>query len=150
VPKKLRLLWLATLAAAVFLPLTASADRSETFGDFTVYYSALSTDFLQPAIARSYGITRSKSRILLNVSVLKKVLGTTGHPVTAEITARATNLNNQLKTIDMRKAGDSGGIYYLGELKVENGEILYFTISVTPEGASQTHTIEFQQQFFTD
>ena len=142
-------LMIVALTVALYWPVQATAEQSRTFGDYTVHYNALSTDVLQPAIARSYGITRSKSRVLLNVSVLKKVMGTTGRPVNAQVTARATNLNNQLKSIDMREAGDSGGIYYLGEVKVDHGEILHFHVEVTPEGSETPHIIEFQQQFFT-
>ncbi len=143
-------LMIAALTVALYWPVQATAEQSKSFGDYTVHFNALSTDVLQPAIARSYGITRSKSRVLLNVSVLQKVMGTTGRPVNAQVTARATNLNNQLKSIDMREAGDSGGIYYLGEVKVDHGEILHFHVEVTPEGSEKTHVIEFQQQFFTN
>ena len=140
---------LAVVAVTMTLPFQAVAEQSVTFDDFRVHFNALTTDILQPGVARAYGITRSKSRVLLNVSVLKKVMGTTGEPVSAKVTARATNLNNQLKSIEMRKAGDRGGIYYLGEVSVDNGEILHFHIEVTPEGSDETRVIEFQQQFFT-
>ena len=140
---------IAAFVLALHLPLSATAEQSDFFDDYTVHYNALPTDVLQPAVARSYGITRSKNRVLLNVSVLQKVMGTTGRPVTARVTARATNLNNQLKSIDMREAGDSGGIYYLGEVTVDHAEILHFHIDVMPEGTDKTHVIEFQQQFFT-
>ena len=142
-------LMLAVLALIVYWPFQAAAEQSVAFDDYTVHYNALTTEILQPSVARAYGITRSKSRVLLNVSVLKKVMGTTGEPVAATVTARATNLNNQLKSIDMRKADDTGGIYYLGEVSVGNGEILHFHIEVTPEGSDETRVIEFQQQFFT-
>ena len=142
-------LMLATVALIAYWPLQAAAEQSVTFDDYTVHFNAITTDILQPGVARAFGITRSKSRVLLNVSVLKKVMGTTGQPVAATVTARATNLNNQLKNLDMRKAGDSGGIYYLGEVSVGNGEVLHFHIEVTPEGSKETRVIEFQQQFFT-
>ena len=138
----------ATLALVAF-PFSIQADQSQTFGDFTVHYNAFTTDALQPELARAYGIKRSKSRVLVNVSVLKRVLGTTGRPVSGEVSARAINLNNQLKTIAMRQVAENGGIYYLGELTVDHGETLTFIIEVSPEGTDKTHTIEFQQRFFT-
>ncbi|MDJ0871287.1 MAG: DUF4426 domain-containing protein [Gammaproteobacteria bacterium] len=143
-------LMLAIVAVTLHWPIQAVAEQSVTFDEFTIHYNALTTERLQPGIARAYGITRSKSRVLLNVSVLKKVMGTTGEPVAAAVTARATNLNNQLKSIEMRRAGDKGGgIYYLGEVSVDNGELLHFHIEVTPEGTDEIRVIEFQQQFFT-
>ncbi len=140
---------LCAILSLLVLPFSVQADQSQSFGDFTVHYNAFTTDALQPQLARAYGIKRSKSRVLLNVSVLKRVLGTTGRPVTADVSARAINLNNQLKTITMRKVDENGGIYYLGELTVDHGETLTFILEVSPEDAGETHTIEFQQRFFT-
>jgi hypothetical protein len=137
------------LLACMFIPLAAFAEQSQNFGDYTVHYNALTTDALQPAIARAYGITRSKNRVLLNVTVLKRVMGTTGKPVSADVSARAINLNNQLKTMEMREVDDGGGIYYLGEVTVDHGETLTFIVEVSPEGTHNTYTFEFQQRFFT-
>ena len=67
---------IAAFVLALHWPLSATAEQSDFFGDYTVHYNALPTDVLQPAVARSYGITRSKNRVLLNVSALKKVMGT--------------------------------------------------------------------------
>ncbi len=131
-------------------PLAAGAEQSATVGDYVVHYNALTTDMLQPEVARHYGITRSKSQALLNVSVQKKVMGTTGKPVTASVEAHATNLNNQLKNIAMREVEDQGAIYYLGTVRVDHGETLNFSIDVTPEGKGQPLTVEFQQRFFTE
>ncbi len=145
--RKLSLLCV-TLAFLV-LSFNGHAEQSQTFGDYTIHYNAFTTDALQPAVARAYGITRSKSRVLVNVSVLKRVLGTTGRPVSADVTARAINLNNQLKDIAMRKVDENGAIYYLGEVTVDHGETLTFIIEVSPEGTGKVHKIEFQQRFFT-
>ncbi|MEJ2094096.1 MAG: DUF4426 domain-containing protein, partial [Gammaproteobacteria bacterium] len=67
---------------------TAWGEQSETFGNYTVHYNAFTTDNLTPDVAGHYNITRSKSRVLLNITVLKNdetesLLGT---PVKAKIT----------------------------------------------------------------
>ena len=87
----------------MLLPLTSPAEQSQTFGDYTIHYNAFTTDILEPSVARIYKIPRSKNRVLLNISVLKKVMGTTGQPVTAKIQATATNLSAQVKTLEMRE-----------------------------------------------
>ena len=139
-------LLLATLADNVL------AEQSRTFGNYTVHYSAFTTDILSPAIAKSYGITRSNSRALLNISILKKVMETSGTPVKARVDATAHNMNAQLRQLNVKElieAGEPGAIYYLAETSVENGETLTYTINFTPEGETQPYTFTFKQQFIT-
>ena len=78
--------------------LTVSAEQSKTFGDYTIHYVAFTTDMLSPEVARLYKIRRSKNRAILNISVLKKVMGTTGQPVKAQVEATATNPDPAAKT----------------------------------------------------
>ena len=132
------------------LPLLACAEQSESFGDYTIHYSAFTTEMLTPEVAKSYNIQRSKNRAMLNVSVLKKVMGTTGQPVKASVNATATNLSSQLRELQMRELTEQGAIYYIAETPVNNGETLKYTLTVLPEGEQQAHTFSFQQQFFTD
>jgi len=130
------------------------AEQSSSFDDYVVHYNALTTDQILPAVARPYGILRSKNRALVNISVQKKVMGTPVHAVEAKITVIATNLNAQLKTVEMRQVssggdGDSKAIYYIGELPIDHKESLKFDVSITPSGTDLTHQFDFQQQFFT-
>ncbi len=129
--------------------MAVQAGQSMNFGDYSVHYSAFTTDMLTPEVARAYNITRSKNRALLNISVLKRVLDTTTKPVRATITASATNLSAQLKNFELREISDSGAIYYIAEVPVSHRETLKFNVSVNPEGEDNTYTFTFQQQFFT-
>jgi hypothetical protein len=128
----------------------AAAEQSDSFGDYTVHYNAFTTDILDPTIARTYGIVRSSNRALLNIAVLRKVLGTTGQPVKAKIKVTAVNLNQQVRELALRELSDAGATYYIAEIPVSNQETLTFTITVTPEGETQAHTTTYQQQFFTE
>lgn len=142
----LRLLLGTTL---VLVGAGTRAEQSSTFGDYTVHHSAFTTDILTPEVAKSYGIQRSKSRALLNVSVLKKIMGTTGQPVRARVQATATNLSSQLRQLTVRELNDGGAIYYIAETAVADGETLKFSITVTPEDGAASTTVTFDQQFFT-
>ena len=131
------------------------AEQSISFGDYVVHYNALTTDQILPSIARPYGILRSKNRALLNIAVQEKVMGNPINPVEADITVTATNLNAQLKNVEMRKITSSANdnsmaIYYIGELPIANEETIKFNISVSPTGSDQTHQFSFDQQFFTN
>lgn len=141
------------LAMGLFLSAAgfpALADQSKTFGDYSIHYSAFTTDMLTADVARAYNITRSKNRAMLNISVLKKVMDTTGKPVRARVEATATNLSSQLKTFEIRELNDQGAIYYIAEAPVSNRETLRFNIAITPEGEENTYSFTFQQQFFTN
>ena len=141
---------LAIVFATCFFMQAAIAERSESFGDYEVHYNALTTDLIDPSVARAYGIIRSKNRALINVAVLRRVMGMATQPAKAAVTAEAVNLNSQLKSVAMRELNDAGAIYYIGELPVDHNESLEFKIEVTPEGESATHTTSFKQQFYTE
>jgi len=145
----------AILLIISLVSVIAAAEQSESFGNYTVHYNALTTDLIDPAVARNVGIIRSKSRALINVAVLRKVMGTPSQPVKAEVKITATNLNSQLKTIEIRelreedKARGTTAIYYIGEVPVDHTETLIFHITIKPEGETETHELSFQEQFFT-
>ncbi len=132
------------------VPAGALAEQSVSFGDYVVHYNAFNSSILAPEMARTYGINRSKFRALMNVSVLKKVMGTTGQPVAATVSGTAANLSKQLRELSFREVHDRTAIYYMADFAVNDGETLDFTLEVTPEGGGQSQTINFRQQFFTE
>ncbi len=137
--------------AALFL-LFAGAAQAEQYtdlGDAVVHYNAVRTDFFDPQIARAYGIKRSKNRALLTITVLKKRMGLAAQPTKAQVSAKAVNLSNQVKNLQMREITEGGAIYYIAEFPITHKETLDFTIQVTPEGGNP-QTIHFRQRFVTD
>ena len=122
----------------------------QDFGDYVVHFRALNTDELSPEIASSYGITRSRSRAMLNVSVLRKEDGSPGRPVHGSVTAVASSLTGQERSISMREIDEGDAVYYIGELPVTNQETLVFSIEVVPSGETSRFSVRFRQQFFTD
>ncbi|MGR8946571.1 MAG: DUF4426 domain-containing protein [Gammaproteobacteria bacterium] len=147
--------FLLVLSFALVICCSASyAEQSSSFGDYVVHYNALTTDQILPSVARPYGILRSKNRALLNIAVQKKVMGTPVQAVEAELEVTATNLNAQLKTVEMRQitsSADEGttAIYYIGELPVAHKETVKFNVHVKPAGDNSAHEFVFEQQFFT-
>ncbi len=125
----------------------AFAESSKTIGNFIVHYNAISTESLPPTVARAYGITRSKNKGLLNISVLKKGAGFQG--VEAKIDVSATNLTGQLRDIQLRKIVEQNAIYYISVFSVANRETLDFSIKVITED-NQTGNIKLRQQFFAN
>ena len=140
---------LILLAALTSLP--AIAQQAMEFGDYTIHYNALNASLITPGVAKAYGIRRSASRALINISVLKKDGMQATIAVKAAVTATGRNLTGQTRKIDMREINDGdGAIYYIGELSVRNMETFDFTVLVTPEGNVKPYTVKFRQQFFTE
>lgn len=129
----------------------AVAQQSEDFGNYEVHYNALNSMQIPPQVAVAYGIRRSSSRALLNITVMKKEEGTYGTPVHAKVKASGVNLTGQRRNIDMHEASDeSGAVYYLGELPVYNMELFNFTVTVEIEGEKLPMVVKFRKQFYTE
>jgi hypothetical protein len=129
------------------LPAT---EGSKDFGDYVIYFNAMNTDQLKPEIAREYEIVRSKSRAMLSVSIHKKGENGQTSAVTGAVAASAVNLNGQLKTMTLREIKEGDAIYYIGELAITDGEVLIYTIDVTPTNDPSRYTVRFKKQFFVD
>jgi hypothetical protein len=134
---------------SLLFALPAQAENAQDFGDYVVHFNALTTDNLPPTVTREYGITRSKNRALLNIAVLKKILGTTGQPVNAAISASVANLTGQRRDIELREIREGNAIYYIGEFGVNHEDNLEFTVIAQPEGHDRPLRVQFQQRFFT-
>lgn len=144
--KFLQLLYLACLCLAA---VSVRAENSQDFGDYVVHFNALTTDLLQPKVAAEYKIKRSGNHAMLNVVVLRKVLGTSGQPVTATVTGTASNLTGQLRTLELREIREPNAIYYIADFGVDNEDTLTFKLNVKPEGETEGFQVQFRQQFFS-
>lgn len=120
------------------------------FGNYDVHFNALRTDTLTPQIASSYGIQRSRNRVLLNVTILRRQAAHEPRvPVDAEVAVDAYNLNGQLKNLQMRRVSEGEAIYYIGEVSISGTEILVFEISATPTGETTPLTVKFKREFYS-
>ena len=140
----------AQRAATTALTAEEANISSKTFGDYELHFNAISTDQLQPDIARAYNIARSKNRAMLTLSILKSTDSLTGTPVAGTVNAKAANLTGQLKDLTLRQIRDGDAIYYVGDVSVANRETLIFDIEATPENETHKMTVRFSRQFFTN
>jgi hypothetical protein len=144
------ILTLLLFGATLLHAASGEAQQSQDFGEFVVHYNALNSNLIPPQVAQSYGIQRSSSRALLNVTVLKKVMDMPGSPAAATITAGGTNLTGQHRVIEMREIRDpEGAIYYIGQFPVHNMETYRFNVQVEVEGEEEPLVVKFKQQFYT-
>jgi hypothetical protein len=132
--------------ALALLPVLGTAQSSTTRGPYTIHYSALPSTLITPEVARNSGLTRSASRGLLNIAIIKKE-GEREFAVTATIDAAATNPAGQRQSLRMREVREGDAIYYLGEPRISDGERLDFELRISPEGAGEPILLRFAQSF---
>jgi hypothetical protein len=128
-------------------PATPSEPTHQDFGDFELHYNAVRTDELTPTVARAYGIERSANRVLLNVSLLRKEPDGRTTPVDGTVTARAYNLNGQLKNLEVRRITEGTSVYFIGEVGISGTEILVFDIDASPLDRPGKYSVQFKREF---
>lgn len=143
-PSSIMLTMLLALAAA------AGAENSTRTGGYTIHHNAITTDSLPVQVATAYGLQRSKSRGLLNVSVLRDEPGSLGVPVHADIRAAAKTLYGQIRPIKLREVVEDEAIYYIADFPVAHREVLLFEFEVLPEGGRYPLRATMRQEFYTD
>jgi Domain of unknown function (DUF4426) len=120
-------------------------------GAYEMHFNAVRSDTLTPDVARAYGIDRSKNRVMLNVTVLRKEPANTMHKaVEAAVSVDARNLNGQMKPLELRRVNEGDAIYYIGETGISGSEILVFDIKATPANESTPITAQLRREFFAD
>ena len=144
--KLFKTLFIFVLALA---SMNSYAENSKEFGDYVIHYNAFRSDTISPEVAKQYDLARANNRVLINISVLKKVLNTTGTPTPSKVTGHASNLTGQLKQLEFKTIKEGNAIYYLAETKISDGEFLKFDIKITPEGEERTARLHFDKRFFT-
>ncbi|HRD73942.1 MAG TPA: DUF4426 domain-containing protein [Aquimonas sp.] len=144
------LLRVASLAVWLLFSATtwAQAQSSFTQHGYTVHYNAIPSVMLTPEVARSYGLTRSAQRAVLNIAVRSAGDSATAHSVSAEVQAVAINSAGQRQNLRMREVREQEAIYAIGELRIDEGELYQFEVDVTPAGESRTITLHFAQSLF--
>lgn len=139
---------LALLAATFAYP--ALAEQMVSHGDYEIHYNAFNSSFLQPEVASAYGIRRSKTKGLLNVSVLQKQADGSTRPVSAVIEGEVANLIAQKQTLSFSKVEETNALYYIGDFGFTDDQVLRFSLKVQPNPNQPAYDINFEQRFYVD
>jgi hypothetical protein len=129
------------------LPVAARSQYEQTFGDATVHYSALPTTRLLPAMAKSYGITQSASRGLVNIAIERKAADGKTTPVRATVTGKAASLGGDAAALRFRELVEDGTVSYINEFPLSAPDTYTFTITIVPESGAPPYTLKFSQDF---
>lgn len=139
---------LLALSVATHAGEANPAEQVVKYGNIEIHYNAMTTDDLQPEVAKNYHIERSHNRGLLTIAVLCKNKLGVSEPVAAALSASVVNLSSQLAGIPMREVKEGSAVYYLGEFRVTPPDTLKFSISAKPAGETRSYQAEFSRPFF--
>ena len=136
-----------TLVSTLLLThFAVNAEQFKAFSNLEVHYIALPSTFIQPEIAKQYGIKRSKKNGLLNISILDRRQDKAA--VTAKLTGIGRNLIGQTHQLTFTEVKEGKAIYYLAEYPYLNEEIVNFEINVRTE--KKSNTLKFQHKFYVE
>lgn len=143
---------------ALFLLLaqavTAAADNNleehvQEFGDYQVHYSVFNSSFLTPKVAKAYGIVRSNTLAVMNISVLKKQKDGTYKGVEADVSGDQYDLIRR-DPLDFQEVREQDAVYYLSTFEIQDRITIYFTVNVQVSPDEQPFKVEFTRMLYHD
>lgn len=145
-----RVLLLALPLAVLAVLAPAWALRFATYDGFEIHHNAVRADFIPVEVARAQGITRSASRGLVNITVLRRAEAGTTTPAEATITLTVYNLAGQSQAVRLRPVREPDALYYIGEFRISGTDTYRFEAEVQPDGAPRAYPLRWSQQLFAD
>jgi hypothetical protein len=137
------------LLACLTLAANSAVAESRRYGDLEVFYSVVTSTFVEPDTAARYQIVRGKDRAFLNLALRRDLPDGGSSAVTARIEGRTWDLfQNQFLAFREIREGDA--IYYIADFEFSDGELRFFDLNVLPDGAERSQQLRFQQQVYVD
>lgn len=133
------------VASLLFVSTLLSAEQKKQLGPWDVHYMAMQSTLIDPAIAKTYQLERTKFQGLVNISVLKSA-DQSAQQVSIEGVAK--NLLGQQKELVFREVVEGKAIYYLAQLPYRNEERFTFKVQIKQGDVSQQ--LEFTHTFYVD
>ena len=140
----LKLLWLLLLTSG-FYSASVHAEQKKQLGPWDVHYIAMPSTMIDPTIAKSYQLERTKYQGLINISVLKT---SDQSAQQVSITGVAKNLLGQQKELVFREVVEGKAVYYLAQLPYRNEERVTFTLQINQGAINQQ--LQFNHTFYVD
>ncbi|MDC2891405.1 DUF4426 domain-containing protein [Psychrosphaera sp. 1_MG-2023] len=137
---------LCFICVMVLTSWTVSAEQKVVKGDWDIHYIAFPSSFLNPTVAKTYELQRSRYMGVVNISVLDNQNNDAAKNV--YVTGTARNLLGQTKSLSFSKVKEGDAIYYLAQLKFSNEEIYKFDIDI--KLGDRSEKLKFDQKFYVD
>lgn len=118
--------------------------------EYDVHYSAFNSTFLDPAVAKQYGLVRSKAMGVINVSVIQRQPDGSTKAVRSVIEGRVSNEIQQQKMLGFQQVSEGEAIYYLAQVQFNEAKRLTFDLTLYPQGQTEALYHRFSHVFFND
>ncbi|KZN33048.1 hypothetical protein N480_24305 [Pseudoalteromonas luteoviolacea S2607] len=125
---------------------TESGGQFKVLGNWEVHYIAFPSTFIQPNVAKAYGVVRADNKALINISVLAKDGVKTAQQV--QIAGVAKNLLGNGQNLEFKQVVEGDAIYYLAQLNYYNEDVYRFDVKI--QQGTEQHVLQFQQKFYVD
>lgn len=122
----------------------------QKFGSYTVHYTVFNSKQIPAQVADVYKLTRSSDMVYLNISLTKTENGTATLGLPATVKAKAVNLMQQSKALELKEIKEPEATYYLAPFRHTNEEDIRFEISVLPAGEAKPLTLSFTRRLYTE
>ena len=132
----------ACALTTLLLPAVALADSVECHGD-TVEYTTFASTIIPAKMAAAHGLIRGDDRLITNVTVLRN-----NTAIRATVTGTATNLLNQLSTLEFKPVIEQGTVYYLASQRVDERDTIRYRLKVLPFGTTHACEINFIRDYY--
>jgi len=111
-------------------------------GDYEMRYGIVPASELPVEVAMTYGIDRSKDRVVVNISVLRRRADTLPLPIDAEVAGDWRTLVGEPQSLAFRPVLEGNAISYIAELPVgKQGPITLELRARPPQGSLMTARI---------
>lgn len=140
------------LVSGLSLGATAAfAQQYAQAGDYQIHYSAISTDFLTPEVAKAYGIQRSRRLGLVNVSVLQEQEDGSTIPVSASIDGSVGELSgNSEESLRFKTVRKDNRIYQMSTFTLRHDEPMRFDLDVRYDRNAEPESVNFVERFYIE
>ena len=131
-------------------PHPALAEQKAVYGDYEIHYVAIPTTLLQPDIAKAYGLVRSKTSGMLNVSVLKHQADGSTRPLAAFVRGTLTNDIQQRRDLEFTLVSEAYAIYSIAAFWYSPGQSYVFKLEIQADPEKGPFPISFSQALYPD
>ena len=118
-------------------------------GPYEIFFSTFNTSFISPQVAKAYGIVRSKSKALVNISVVRDEGDGKKSIMPAKVSGQTFDLI-LTKKLDFFEVKEQTAVYYLAQFDIEHKVPFYFTINVVPQGRQTPIKVQFKKTLWVD
>ena len=133
------------LLSCLLLAFPSSAEQKVQLGNWDVHYIVLPSTVLTPAVAKAYGLQRSRYQAFVNISVLDSQ---TQQAQSVVVSGTATDLLGNVRQLEFQQVNEQQSIYYLAQFSIDAEELWRFEINLRHGNTSEQ--FKFKQKMFIE